>query len=307
MPLAPEFAALLAEAAKNPGPPINELSIGDARALYRAMRPRDETIAVAAVSEHTIDGPGGPLKLRVYTPDGPGPFGTLINYHGGGWVIGDLDTADTVSRNLCRTVNSVVVSVDYRLAPEAPFPAAVDDAYAALSWAAGERQALNGNGRLAVTGESAGGNLAAVVCLMARDQGGPSIDYQLLFYPVVDTDLERPSYRENAEGYMLEKRGMSWFFDAYCPPAQRNDWRLAPLKAGSLAGLPPALVATAEFDPLRDEGNAYAAALEAAGGSARSLCFDGLVHDFAGTAHVFECSRSAFEESCAELKQSLAG
>jgi len=231
----------------------------------------------------------------------------FVNLHGGGWVIGDLETSDAACRDLCRAAGCVVVSVDYRLAPEHRFPAAVDDSYAATAWVAAHMGEIGGNGRLAIGGESAGGNLATVVCQRARDAGGPAIDFQLLLYPVTDADLERPSYQANGSGYLLEKATMRWFWDHYCPnPLDRTDPGASPLRASNLAGLPPALIVTAEFDPLRDEGEAYAAAIQAAGGSAEALRFDGLVHDFFATAQIFQASRQAFEEVCRKLTAALA-
>lgn len=306
MPLAPEYQAMLAELAAAEGPAITELAPAEAREMYRLMRPANPELSVAAVTPATAPGAAGDIPLRIYTPQGPGPFPVFVNLHGGGWVIGDLETADAVSRSICRSAGCVVVSVDYRLAPEHPYPAAPDDAYAATAWAAANPGALNGNGRLAVGGESAGANLATVVCLRARDRAGPRIDFQLLAYPVTDCDLDRQSYLDNGTGYLLERDTMRWFWDHYCPePAQRRSPEAAPLHA-DLSGLPPALVVTAEFDPLRDEGLAYARALEAAGVPTRSLDCPGLVHDFFATAALFESSRAPFEQACQMLRDALA-
>ena len=223
MPLVPEYQAMLEALAAEPGPPITAMTPEEARALYRMMRPVNDDLAVGEVVERRVPGPAGEVPLRIYRPQSEGPHPLLLYLHGGGWVIGDLETADAACRDLCATAGCLVVSVDYRLAPEHRFPAAVDDCYAALEWVADNGDALGGNGRLGVTGESAGGNLAAVLCLKARDEGGPRIDFQLLLYPVVDDDLGRPSYRENATGYILETDTMSWFWDHYCPdPASRS-------------------------------------------------------------------------------------
>lgn len=230
-----------------------------------------------------------------------------VNYHGGGWVIGDLDTADAACRDLCNSVPCVVVSVDYRMAPEHIYPAAVEDCYAAACWAAENAAQLNGNGKLAVGGESAGGNLAAVVCLKARDEHGPVINFQLLLYPVTDADFTRQSYQDNAEGYILETATMKWFWDYYCPDvATRAEPYASPIKADDLSDLPAALVVTAEFDPLRDEGLAYAEALSAANTRAEAVCYDGLVHDFFATAQVFKASRVGFEHACQALRSALS-
>ena len=307
MPLVPEYQAMLEALAAEPGPPITAMTPEEARALYRMMRPLNDGLAVGEVLERGIPGPSGEVPLRIYRPQSAGPHPVLLYLHGGGWVIGDLDTADAACRDLCATAGCLVASVDYRLAPEHRFPAAVDDCYAALEWVAGNGDELGGNGRLAVTGESAGGNLAAVLCLKARDEGGPRIDFQLLLYPVVDDDLSRPSYDENATGYILETDTMRWFWDHYCPdPGSRNHPYATPLKAADHSGLPPALVMTAEFDPLRDEGNLYAETLAAAGTQAEVICYDGLLHDFFATAQQFKASRAAFETACGALRKALA-
>ncbi|MBT8477268.1 MAG: alpha/beta hydrolase [Gemmatimonadetes bacterium] len=306
MPLAPEYEAMFSALAEEPGPKISDLSPAEGREMYRVMRAVNPELSIGAVEDRQIETEVGSIPIRIYRPSTEGPLPIVMNFHGGGWVIGDLDTADSVCRGLSEAASCIVISVDYRLAPEHVYPAAVDDAYAATCWAAANADELGGSGKLAVTGESAGGNLATVVCQKARDENGPRIDFQLLAYPVVDHDLSRPSYDENGEGYLLEKSTMIWFWDHYCPPERRNEPAACPLLAESLADLPPAVVLTAEFDPLRDEGKAYADALAAAGVPAKLICYDGLVHDFLATAAVFQCSRAAFEEAAAELRQGLA-
>jgi acetyl esterase len=307
MPLTPEYQAMFAQLAEQPGPPLSSLSPLEARGMYQMMRPANPDLKVGAVADRAIAGPAGDIQIRIYTPEGSGPFPVYVNFHGGGWVIGDLETSDAACRDICRTADCVVVSVDYRLAPEHRFPAAVYDSYAATAWVAEHMRELNGNGRLAVGGESAGGNLAAVVCQQARDQGGPRIDFQLLLYPVTDCDLTRGSYQENGQGYLLELDTMRWFWDLYCPdPALRLTPAASPLHADDLGRLPPALVVTAEFDPLRDEGEAYGRALQAAGSQAEICRYDGMVHDFFATAQMFPSSRAAFEETCGRLKQALS-
>lgn len=306
MPLAPEYEAMFAALAAEPGPKLSDLSPAEGREMYRMMRPVNPDVTIGSVEDKSISTTAGDLPIRLYRPTGDGPYPILMNFHGGGWVIGDLDTSDAVCRGMSEAAGCLVISVDYRLAPEHLYPAAADDAYAATCWAAENATELGGNGKLAVFGESAGANLATVVSQRARDENGPEIDFQLLAYPVVDHDLNRASYAENGEGYLLEKDTMSWFWDLYCPPERRTEPAASPLLAPSLADLPPALVLTAEFDPLRDEGNAYADALAAAGVSARSLCFDGLVHDFLATAEMFQCTRAAFDQVAAELKQALS-
>jgi len=307
MPLAPEYLAMFEQLAQqDPAPPIYELSTEDARALYRGMRPVVAELPVHAHKDLTIAGSQGEIPIRIYTPEGDGPFGILVNFHGGGWVIGDLDTADAICRQMATLAGVIVVSVDYRIAPEAPYPAAVIDAYEATQWVADHMNELNGNGKLGVTGESAGGNLAAVVSLKARDTGGPKINFQCLLYPVTDCDLERSSYRDNGEGYILETKTMQWFWDSYCPdPTQRGDAYASPLRAEDLSHLPPALIITAEFDPLRDEGAAYGDALDAAGTEATVLMCEGLVHDFMAMAAVFECAKGPLQTTISALKQHL--
>ena len=308
MPLAPEYQAFFAQLAETPGPSFTQMTPAEGRAAYRLMRPLNPELAVSSVSEQSVPGSAGQIGLRVYRPEGPGPFPLYVNFHGGGWVIGDLDTADAACRDLCATAGCVVVSVDYRLAPENRYPAAVDDCYEATCWAAENSQNLEGNGKLAVGGESAGGNLAAAVCLRARDEAGPEIDFQLLLYPVTDADFTRQSYVDNAAGYLLETETMKWFWDHYLPDAKRRDEPYAsPIRAADLSNLPPALVVTAEFDPLRDEGMAFAQALQNAGTPADAVCYDGLVHDFFATAQLFEASRAPFQQVCARLRQALAG
>jgi acetyl esterase len=305
--LAAEYAAMFEQLAATPGPAITEMSPAEGREMYRLMRPLNPDISVGGIEDRTITGPGGDIALRVYTPEGEGPFGIYINFHGGGWVIGDLDTADASCRDLCNQANCIVVSVDYRLAPEHAYPAAVEDSYAATSWVSENTSSLGGNGKLAVGGESAGGNLAAVVALKARDEGGPAIDFQLLAYPVVDADLTRQSYIDNGEDYLLTTQSMRWFWDYYCPDAaNRTQPEVSPIHAASHAGLPPALIVTAEFDPLRDEGEAYAQMLSQAGVEARSIRFDGLVHDFFATAQLFEASGQAFTQVAEILRDVLA-
>lgn len=243
--------------------------------------PVENPTPVAAVEDQTIAGPGGALGLRIYRPEGNAPAPLLVFYHGGGWVIGDLDSHDELCRQLCAGAGCVVVSVDYRLAPEAKFPAAPEDCYAATLWAVHNAAAIGADsGRVCVAGDSAGGNLAAAVCLMARERGGPVIRHQLLIYPVTDYNLETASYRDNAEGYFLTREMMRWFWSHYVvDAAQAEDPLASPLHA-NLAGLPAATVITAGYDPLRDEGIAYAQALTAAGVAVEHRLFPGMIHGF---------------------------
>ncbi len=252
------------------------------------------------VEDTTISGPGGPIPVRIYRPENPS--GGLVYFHGGGWVLGGIKTADGVCATLARKAGITVISVDYRLAPEHLFPAAVEDAWAAVEWADARRDELGSSGRLAVGGDSSGGNLAAVVARHARDHG-MEIAYQLLVYPVTDANLETTSYIDNAAGYWLTRDGMVWFWDQYVPEGDRFHPDASPLRAEDLSEVAPALVITAEFDPLRDEGEAYAARLKQAGVAVTLKRYDGLVHGF------FRCSAvlSAAEDALALASNALAG
>jgi cation diffusion facilitator CzcD-associated flavoprotein CzcO/acetyl esterase/lipase len=265
--LQPDVGIMLDMMATMGLPSMDSMSAPDARAFSDAMSgARPPGPDVAEIVDGTFPGAAGELRYRLYRPAGDGPHPVVLYFHGGGWVLGSADSDDPFCRDMCVRTGAVIVSADYRHAPEERFPAAVDDAIAALQWIAGAAESLGGDpSRLAVAGWSAGGNLAAVVCQHVRDHGGPSIAAQLLLTPVTDSDLDSGSYRENGEGYILTRSLMEWFWNHYTDPEQRSDVRVAPLRAASLAGLPPAIIVTAEFDPLRDEGNAYAAALSAAG------------------------------------------
>jgi cation diffusion facilitator CzcD-associated flavoprotein CzcO/acetyl esterase/lipase len=265
--LQPDVGIMLDMMATMGLPSMDSMSAPDARAFSDAMSgARPPGPDVAEIVDGTFPGAAGELRYRLYRPAGDGPHPVVLYFHGGGWVLGSADSDDPFCRDMCVRTGAIIVSADYRHAPEERFPAAVDDAIAALQWIAGAAESLGGDpSRLAVAGWSAGGNLAAVVCQHVRDHGGPSIAAQLLLTPVTDSDLDSGSYRENGEGYILTRALMEWFWNHYTDPEQRSDVRVAPLRAASLAGLPPAIIVTAEFDPLRDEGNAYAAALSAAG------------------------------------------
>ena len=230
------------------------------------MRPRAPGPDVAKVEDRTIPGPSGEIPVRIYTPEGSAPFPGLAWFHGGGWVVGDLDTADGSARHLCVGANCVVVSVDYRLAPETKFPGAADDCYAATQWLAGNAASLNVDPNLIATGgDSAGGNLSAAVSLMSRNRGGCDLVFQLLVYPVTERNFDNGSYTDNGEGYSLTRDGMIWFWDHYLSEeADATNPYAAPMHAADLRGQPPALVITAEYDPLRDEGEAYAQKLREA-------------------------------------------
>ena len=248
-------------------PGLETMSPEEARAFSNTMaEQRPPGPDVAKFVDGTLPGPAGELKYRLYRPDGDAPHPIVVYFHGGGWVLGGADSDDPFCRDLCVRTDAVVISVDYRHAPEARFPAAPDDAFAAVQWVAAHAVELGAvPGQLAVAGWSAGANLAAVVCQAARDSGGPEIVAQLLLTPVTDSDFSRPSYSENGDGYMLTAPLMRWFWDHYADPEQRKDPKASPLLAEDLSKLPPAIIVTAQFDPLRDEGDAYADALRAAG------------------------------------------
>lgn len=288
---------------------MSELPVAEGRALYRAMQPAAPQIAVGNVADRTIPGPGGDLPIRIYTPKGEGPFPVCVHFHGGGWVIGDLDTHDAQCRDLCNLANCIVVAVDYRLAPEHPYPAAAEDCYAATVWTANNAASINADpSRIAVAGDSAGGNLAAVVSQMARDRKGPRIAMQVLVYPVTDAGFDTPSYRDNAEGYLLTRDSMHWFWDHYCPKAaDRAHPYAAPARAQDLTNLPPALILTAEFDPLRDEGEAYGARLTQAGGKVECIRYDGLIHGFFSMSHLLDAGRPGMEKAASALKHAFGG
>ena len=275
----PDVQILLDTIAELDLPPLDSLSPQDARAFIEQTKTeRPPGPDVGEIVDGTFPGAEGELDYRLYRPPTPGPHPVVVYFHGGGWVLGSPDGDDPMCRDLCVRSDSVIVSCDYRHAPEHRFPAAPHDAFAALEWVAGNLDALGGRpGPLAVCGWSAGGNLAAVVCQMARDTGGPEISQQVLITPVTDADFSRASYRDNAEGFVLTTSLMEWFWNHYAEPADRTNPLASPLQ-GDLSNLPPALVVTAELDPLRDEGAAYAQALEAAGNEVRHMSLRGHMH-----------------------------
>ncbi len=309
MPLDPQAKAVLDQFASMGGPQLHEMSVAQARELILGMVALGgEPESIARIENRTVPGPAGQIPVRIYTPVGTAPFPVLVYFHGGGWVIGNLDTHDGICRSLANRVGCLVVSVDYRLAPEHPFPAAPEDCYAATRWLAEHAGSLGvDKGRIAVGGDSAGGNLAAVVALMARDRGGPKLAFQLLVYPATDTDFETRSYRENSEGYFLTRADMVWFWNHYAPRDEdRRNPYAAPLRAASLRGLPPALVITAEFDPLRDDGAAYAARLREDGVPVRLSQQDGLIHGFFQMGAVIDRGRASVDEASRAVKDAFA-
>ncbi len=277
----PDVALVLEVMAAMGLPPLETLSVSDARALMAASTAiRPPSPEVGEVTDGVMPGPGGDLPYRLYRPAAPpdAPRPIVVYFHGGGWVLGDLDSDDPLCRDLCARSGAIVVSVNYRHAPEARFPAAAQDAFAAVRWVEANAAELGGiPGQLAVAGWSAGANIATVACQLARDAGAPHIAGQLLICPVVDSDMTRQSYAENGDGYLLTTALMQWFWDHYADAADRGDPRAAPLH-GRLGDLPLACIVTADFDPLRDEGVAYARALEADGSTVRQIRARGHTH-----------------------------
>jgi acetyl esterase len=317
MPLDPAVQGMLALLESLNRPPMSQGTPEAARQAFRMLtvdlRQPDAVVQVGAVDDLKVPGEMETLAARRYRPDpaeaGEGPLPTVVFFHGGGFVIGDLDTHDNQCRWVCREVGAVVLSVAYRTAPEAPFPAAGEDCLAAVRWAAAHIDELGGDpGALVLAGDSAGANLAAVTAQACRDAGEPALAAQLLVYPATDlTDDagERyPSRADNAEGYFLTADDMRWFGGNYVGGADPADPRLSPLH-GTLEGLPPAVVVTAEYDPLRDEGEAYARALDDAGVPVVQRRFDGLIHGFFDLAALSPTAADAVRETCAELKDLL--
>lgn len=309
MPLDPQVKAVMEQVAAAGLPPNPTLTPEEARRnmAVRTALTAGEPQQVATVADRWIPGPAGQLMVRVYSPAGTGPFPILVYFHGGGFVVGSVDTHDALCRAITNASGCLVVSVDYRLAPEYPFPAAVQDSYAATEWVAAHGAELNGDpARIAVGGDSAGGNLAAVVALVAREQGGPALRYQLLIYPVTDYGFDTLSYRQNGTGYMLSRADMEWYWKHYL--ASEADGRhphVSPLRAEELRGLPPALVITAEFDPLRDEGEAYAARLKEAGVSVVLSRYEGVIHNFVRLHTVLDQGKRAIQEIGTALQEAM--
>lgn len=280
--LHPEIAGLLEQMGAAPAPSFSSLSPEGGRELMKQMFPRaDDPEPVGDTMDLKITDEG--IPVRVYMPEGEGPHPAIVYIHGGGWVLGDIDTHDETCRVLTSKTDSMVVSVDYRLSPEHKFPTPLEDCYAALEWVFDDAQSMQvDTENVVVAGDSAGGNLAAAVALMARDRDGPAISRQVLLYPVTDHSFDTVSYEENKEGYMLTKEDMEWFWDHYLESEinGRNPYA-SPLQAENLEGLPPATVTTCGFDPLRDEGAAYANRLGDAGVSVNHINYDDAIHGIA--------------------------
>ena len=305
--LDPQARALIDLMQERQVPPVHTLSPTEARRLYRDRRGFTQPLP-PAIGELSDLRDEGPVPMRLYRPLSPGPHPVLMYFHGGGWTIGDLDTHDVLCRQLCAGAGVAVVAVDYRLAPEHRFPAAVDDSLAATLWVQQHAAALGLDGsRLALGGDSAGGNLAAVVAIALRDAGAPAPLLQLLIYPATDQRAQAPSHTTNGQGYLLTSDSVAYYRGQYfADEAQWLDWRASPLLAPDLTGLPPALVLTAGYDPLRDEGRQYADALSAAGNAVQYLCFERQVHGFITMSRVIDEAQTAVAVCVALLARSLA-
>jgi acetyl esterase len=312
MSLHPQVVQLLERAAKSPLPPYWQVPAAVARRLYRDVRGAlaPDPPAVESSTLLLAPGPAGPIPLRAYRPKGAAKdevLPALVYYHGGGWVIGDLDTHDVVCRTLCNGARCAVFSVEYRKAPESPFPAAVDDCFDALRFVFSQGGNLKIDpSRIATGGDSAGGNLATVIALMARDAGAPPLAFQLLIYPAADQRMAHPSIEKNGEGYLLTRKNMLYFRGHYLPrAADYTDWRASPLLAKSLAKLPPAFVLTAGFDPLLDEGRAYAERLKKEGVAVEYREYSDMVHGFITMGRVLDTANRALADCARALRDAF--
>jgi acetyl esterase len=306
LPLDPQAQILLEQLALMGSPAVEDLPLADARAAYQALAAMTPLQPVARTEELQVPVEGGTIDVHVFTPEGA-TGAALVWFHGGGWTIGDLSTSDATATELANASGCTVVNVDYRLAPEHPFPTPFDDCYAAVEWVVAHAGDLGIDaGRIAVGGDSAGGNLAAVVALAARDRNGPALRFQLLVYPGTDGRMSYPSIRENGEGMLLTASTLRWFWANYLDGHDPEDPLVSPVYASDLAGLPPALVVTGEYDPLRDEGEAYAERLRQAGVDATTSRYDGQIHGFFALTSVIEAGRKAVDEAGAALRAALA-
>jgi acetyl esterase len=310
MPLDPIMKAFIDQMALQPAPKMYELPAPAARMMFAAIMemtgPKD--VPIGKVANLTCPGPGGDIPLRIYTPVAAAAetLPALLFFHGGGFVIGNIDTHDGLCRILANEAGVRVIAVDYRLAPEHKYPAAIEDAYAALAYVEANAAQLGVDAnRLAVGGDSAGGAISAVLTQMTKEKGGPSIAFQLLFFPVTQIGEETTSLKNYAEGFVLERAGLEWFYKNYVPAgADRKDPAISPLY-GSVEGLPPAYLTVAEFDPLHDEGLEYGRKLKAAGVPCEIVDYPGLVHDFIYFQSVLPQAAVALKAAAQALKKAL--
>lgn len=311
VPLDPQIQAMRDKRERDNAPPLYTMSLADARAADLASI-RDgggEPEPVHEVVNLTIPGAGGALPLRLYRPLADKPLPVLLYFFGGGWVLGTIDTADGVARSLANSAGALVAVVGYRLAPEHPFPAAIDDCYAAVRWVAGHAGQIGADpARLAVGGDSAGGNLAAAAALRARDSaGGPALAGQLLVYPNTDQLADDESMRAFDDPFLFNRHSVAWYRRHYLTdPRDASSPLASPLRAGSLAGLPPALVITAEYDPLRDQGEAYARRLADDGVQVELSRYPGMAHGFFTMIGAVDASRAAIAQAASRLRAWLA-
>ncbi len=307
MPLHPAYFQKLQELKALDSPPLREVPVEIIRTMFQTLHPVRTEIAIEHIEDATISTPAYEIPIRIYRPSNKPKLPVVVMYHGGGWVIGDLTTVDGQSREVCLGTGAIVVTVDYRLAPEHRFPAAVDDCFAALQWVEENIESYGGDpGRIALAGDSAGGNLAAVVALKSRDERGPQARCQLLVYPVIDgTRFDTSSYLENAEGFGLSVDDMKWFWEEYVDQGNRDNPYASPLMAETLEGLPPALVMTAEYDVLRDEGEAYGERLKLEGVASEVVRYDGYTHGFFSDTGTIPDTRKAMKDACDFLKRHL--
>jgi len=290
--------------------PLDAMSAAAAKASYeqRAQKLCLKNIPVGATRDLSVPGPNGDIPVRIYTPASHAQnIPVVVFYHGGGWVVGSLDSHDALCRQISNQGNFLVVSVDYRMGPEAPFPAAPTDCFAAYQWVLANIEDHGGNRKqIAVAGDSAGGNLSAVVCLMARDEAVQPPCFQWLIYPATNMTMNTPSHSQFAEGYFLTSNLMDWFQSHYLPSAaDKNDWRASPLLAKSLAGLPPALIQTAGFDPLKSEGVAYADRLTEQSGHVIHTDYSGMIHGFINLGDAIDTAKIAIDEGVDAIKAAL--
>jgi acetyl esterase len=307
MPLDPDAARLAEQISAVLPEPIHTLGVDGARAFVASLgKNRAVGTAVKEVRDLEFDGPGGALGVRVYWPNDQQLPPILVYLHGGGWVTGSPDGVDLPCRQLCADAGVLVVSVDYRLAPEHQFPAAIEDAYAALHWAHDHAGELGGDpNQIAIGGESAGANLAAATALLARN-GGPALKFQLLAYPVTEYHVQRPSLVENADAPLLTTADLEWFWNNYLPnPEAALDPRATPSSAADLSRLPPTFVLTGEYDPVRDDGENYAAQLSAAGVQVTQRRYSGVFHSFFGMLGVLAKASQAHADAASELRRYL--
>ena len=306
MPIDPQAQAIGDQLGS--GLDITRLDLATVREATDAAARQGPRPELARVEDRRLPGPGGDVPVRIYSPGGSAPLPALVYFHGGGWTICSIETHDVTCRELANGAGCVVVSVDYRLAPEHKYPAAAEDCYAATRWVAEKCGEIAVDpDRIAVAGDSAGGNLAAVVALMARDRGAPTLRHQLLIYPITNFGFDTPSYRENADGPVLTRGMMQAFWDFYlADPSDASGSYASPLRATSLEGLPPAHVITAEFDPLRDEGEAYALRLREAGSPVLQTRYDGMIHGFFAMGGAIARGRDAVDDAVRELRAAFS-